>query len=576
MFRAVVFSLCFMLIGALAYAFFVLPALAPRILRGGAHGEPRFVAKLRAGYRPLVVLALRFPKLTIGGSFAVTFALLALTFDIGADFLPRVFEGAYNMDALRPPSTSVSLAVKLGTQTELALKDAPEVVTIVNRIGRPENAIDPQGTESSDVFVILKPRSEWRKGLDPDSLAADLTERVDGRVPMTIHSFAQPIETRVNDLIAGAKSDVVIKVFGDDLPSLVDLAERLRRKLATVPGAVDVKSEMPLGLPATSLNVDRAHLARLGIPASDVLDLVSMSRAGVKVGTVREEERVFDLVLRLGGERVNRPEDLARLPVVTSSHVLVPVSTVTTMNVERTIMQIGREQMRRRVLVQCNVRGRDLVGFVKEAQARLHDVEADSPRSIEVVWGGQFQNFMRAKNRLAMLVPIALAVIAIMLFVAFRSLRYTVVTLLNLPFAVAGGLFALRLRGLSFSIPAGVGFVALCGVSVITGIVMTTNLLRQRSSGASTAVERVRDAALASFRARVSTALIAAIGFVPAAIATGTGAEVQRPLATVVIGGLAFSMILSLVALPAMLLVVDTFRLRRGAASSSSSSSSSS
>jgi cobalt-zinc-cadmium resistance protein CzcA len=269
------------------------------------------------------------------------------------------------------------------------------------------------------------------------------------------------------------------------------------------------------------------------------------------VGVVREGERVFDLTLRIGGERVDDEHDLARLPLSTADGNLVPLSMVADLKLENTVVMVGREQMRRRLIVQSNVRGRDMVGFVKEAQAKV--AQLNLPKNVEVVWGGQFQNFNRAKDRLALLVPVSIAVIGLMLVFMFRSLRYMTITLLNLPFAVAGGVLSLVLRGLPFSIPAGVGFIALCGVAVMTGIVMTESLVNTPREA--DVVGRVRKASLAAFRAPISTALVAAIGFIPAAIATGTGAEVQRPLATVVIGGLLIGMVLSMLTLPAMLLI---------------------
>jgi cobalt-zinc-cadmium resistance protein CzcA len=300
------------------------------------------------------------------------------------------------------------------------------------------------------------------------------------------------------------------------------------------------------------VRTDRQRAARLGITSRSVLDALAMTRAGETVGRVREGERTFDLVLRLGGEEIDEPDDLARLPIATKGGKLVPLALVSDVTEERTLVQIGREQMRRRLIVQANVRGRDMVGFVREAQARVKKLTL--PRSVELEWGGQFQNFNRAKDRLAALVPVSLGVVAIMLVLTFRNARYALVAVLNLPFAIAGGAAALVLRGLPFSIPAGVGFIALCGVSVMNGVVMVTRLGEQPEMLAPAV--RIERAAGESLRAIMSTALVAAIGFLPAAMATGTGAEVQRPLATVVIGGLVAAMLLSLPALPTMLLLV--------------------
>lgn len=552
MFRPVVVSLCFMLLGALIYALVVIPAIAPRFLKADSNEDPWLIRQARKAYVPAVDFAVTRPKTVTVGAFVLALGLLGSGATLGAEFLPRIFEGSFAIDATRPPSTSLPQAVALAKETELALKEAPEVLTVVNRIGRPEGATDPAGPESSDVFVILKPRKEWRPGMDPEKLAQELSDRVDARVPATLSAFSQPIEMRVNDLIAGVKSDVSIKVFGDDLSTMVETAEAIRRSIATVPGAADVKMEAINGLPSLRVQVDRERAGRLGVSTSAVLDVLAMSRAGAPIGKVREGERVFDLVLRVGGERNEDEGDLRRLPITTSTHTIVPLESVAKVSNENTVVQVGREQMRRRVVVQANVRGRDVVGFVKDAQAKVATLK--TAPSVEVVWGGQFQNFNRAKTRLSLVVPISLAIIALMLVVTFGSARYAAVTILNLPFALAGGVFALVVRGLPFSIPAGVGFIALAGVSVMTGIVMTTNLMQVKNEP--DVRERVRKAALLSLRAPLSTALVAAIGFIPAAISSGTGSEVQKPLATVVIGGLIVAMLVSMIALPAMLLLV--------------------
>jgi cobalt-zinc-cadmium resistance protein CzcA len=552
MFRPVVFSLCFMLVGALVYAFVLVPAVAPKVLIWrGKHAEPIFARWLSRLYEPALAWSLLHPKRTLAAAFAITLGLVASGTNLGADFLPRVFEGAFAIDALRPPSVSLPQAVALTTETERALREIPEVETVVSRTGRPEGAVDPAGPESSDVFVILKPRSAWRHGLTPVALAEEVDKKLSASVPATINALSQPIEMRVNDLVTGAKGDVAIKIFGDDLATMSDVAERVRRVIADIPGAADVKTEATTGLPSIVANVDRLRAGRVGVAPSDVLDAVSMAKAGVQVGEVREGERVFDLVLRLGGDGVTSRSDIARLPVTLANGGWVPVSSVADVSEQPTVVQIGREQLRRRLLVQANVRGRDMVGFVAEAQSRVAKLEL--PKSIEIVWGGQFQGFLRAKKRLSFLVPISLGIVAILLTSAFKRGALTLVTMLNLPFALAGGIAALALRGMPFSIPAAVGFIAVTGVSVMTGLVMTTQLLsRPRSESVA---DRVRAAAKHSLRSIVSTGLIAAVGFVPAAIATGTGAEVQRPLATVVIGGLIASLALSLFALPSMLLL---------------------
>ena len=552
MFRPVVISLCFMLFGALIYALVLVPAVGPRFLPGSKDNkEPWLIRKLRKVYAPVLEKVLHHPKAVLAVAGVIALGLVGSGATLGAEFLPRIGEGAFALDTIRPPSTSVKEAIELSKLAEEALKESPEVETVVSRIGRPEGAVDSAGPESADVFVILKPKDQWRAGMTSEKLAEELSDRLDKRVPATQSAFSQPIEMRVNDLVAGIKGDVAIKVYGDDLQQLEEVSEEIRKAVAAVNGAADTKREIATGLPSIRVVVNRDRVGRLNVSPTSVLDALAMARQGQSVGVVREGERVFDLVVRLGGEGVEDERDLERLPVAAQSGNLVPLSMVADVKLEDTIVQVGREQNKRRLIVQTNVRGRDMVGFVKEAQAKVGQLKI--PHGVEVVWGGQFENFNRAKARLSLLVPISVGVIALMLVFMFRKLKYMAIIMLNLPFAVGGGVIALVIRGLPFSLPAGVGFIALAGVAVMTGIVMTQSLIDTPKQDDH--VARVEKASLAAFRAPFSTALVAAIGFIPAAIATGTGSEVQRPLATVVIGGLLIGMVLSMLTLPAMLLL---------------------
>jgi len=550
MFRPVVLSLCFMLAGTVFYAMVFVPAVAPFLLKTKSAKEPIFVRGARRLYAPLLNGTLKRPWPVLAGTLVLTgLAFVLLGGKLGADFLPRIFEGAFAIDAARPPSTSLVQAISLSKEGEIALREVPEVESVVSRIGRPEGAADPAGPESSDVFVILKPKDQWRAGLTSDALMTELSVKSSTRVPATIAAFSQPIEMRVNDLVSGVRSDLAVKIYGEDLAEMSDAADKIRRALSKIPGASDFRMEIPIGQPMITVAVDRSKIARLGAAPSDVLDVLTMARAGVEVGSVYEGERVFDVTLKIGGDAVKSAEDIGRLPVPTVQGSLIPLEMVASVKSDRGVVQISREEMRRRLVVQGNVRGRDMIGFVADAQKAVAEIAL--PKSLELQWGGQFQNFNRAKGRLTLLAPVALAIIGLLLVVTFGRAVYAVVTLLNLPLAIAGGVVGLYMRDLPFSIPAAVGFIALAGVSVTTGVVMATQLIAQPLD--KDPIKRVYDASMAAFRAPLSTALIAAIGFIPAAISTGAGAEVQRPLATVVIGGLLASM-LSLLVLPAMLL----------------------
>ncbi len=554
MFRPVVISLVFMLAGALFYALVFVPAMAPALLsKFSADREPWLIRTLRNAYDPLLKKAVKRPILTtaIAGLIAVATIVPGVT--LGAEFLPRIFEGDFALDIRRPVSVSVTQAVALSLETErILLEKVPEVTKIVSRTGRTEGSIDPQGPEQSDVFVILKPRSEWRKGMTPEKLVEEMEKVLEGKTPSQMIAFSQPIEMRVNDLIAGVKSDVALKIFGDDLEVMSALSEQLQKAIADTPGSADVKREMPTGLPTLRVIINRDRAARLGVVPRSVLDAIEVARAGQVVGRVYEGERTFDLVVKVSGDTLTGQRELSRFPIPTAKGELVPLSAVADIIEERGLFQISREKLRRRLVVESNVRGRDLVGFVADAKLRVAKIKI--PPGIELQWGGQFENFTRANQRLSMLVPVALGIIAVMLFGAYRSAPLTLVTLLGLPFALGGGILSLVLRGMPFSIPAMVGFIALAGVSVMSGVVMTTRLLE--TDPALPVDERVTEAAVSAFRPTISTALVAALGFIPMAIATSAGAEVQRPLATVVIGGLLVGVVVSILAMPAMLLLV--------------------
>jgi cobalt-zinc-cadmium resistance protein CzcA len=554
MFRPVVISLVFMLAGALFYSLVLVPALAPALLAKHVSAEePWLIRTLRKLYVPILVRAVARPKTTVAIAGLVAFATIAPGATLGAEFLPRIFEGDLAIDVRRPVSTSVTQAVDLSLETErILLEKVPEVTKVVTRSGRTEGSIDPAGPEASDVFVMLKPRSEWRSGLTPETLVTEMDKALEGHTPSQALAFSQPIEMRVNDLIAGVKSDVALKIYGDDLDVMSELAEKLQRAIADTPGSADVKREMPTGLPTLRVVVNRERAARHGVSPRSILDAIEVARAGQVVGRVYEGERTFDLVVKIAGDAVTGERELGRFPIATARGELVPLSSVADLVTERGLFQISREKLRRRLVVEANVRGRDLVGFVVDAKQRVAQVPL--PAGVELQWGGQFENFTRANQRLSMLVPVALGIIALMLFFAYRSVPLTIVTLLGLPFALGGGIVSLIARGMPFSIPAMVGFIALAGVSVMSGVVMTTRLLE--SSPSLPIEERVRNAADQAFRPTLSTALVAALGFIPMAIATSAGAEVQRPLSTVVIGGLLVGVVGAVLAMPALLLLV--------------------
>jgi cobalt-zinc-cadmium resistance protein CzcA len=444
---------------------------------------------------------------------------------------------------------SITEAQRLGVQVEEVLARFPEVRSIVTRTGRAEVATDPVGPDETEVMVKLLPRDKWTTAHDLDDLGEVIKTAIEREVPATFVSVSQPIEDRVNQLLAGSRADVVIKVFGDDLTTLKHTADAVGRVVRDVPGRGDWRVQRVLGLPLFEIIPNRPRMARYGVSADSVLEVVEASRVGRFAGKIFEKSRRFDLMLLLPPTTLT-PEAFGELLVGSSTGKLVPLASVATIRETVGPAVINRESLQRRVLVEVNVRGRDLVSFVNEAQARVA-AEIPLPEGVTLEWGGQFENFTRASKRLGLVVPIALGLIVGMLFLMFGDLRLAIAVFAGAPFALIGGVLALWLRGLPFSIPAAVGFIAVAGVAVLNGVVMASEAARQLATGRE-ARAAVAGAAVAVLRPVLTTALVAAVGFIPMAISTHAGAEVQRPLATVVIGGLVTSTLLTLFVVPAI------------------------
>ncbi len=559
MFKPMAWTVVFALAGSLLLTLTLTPVLASLFLKKtGREHEPRFVQRLRASYlRALdVCLARRLPVLA--GALLLALASAAFATKLGGEFLPRLDEGDLSISAIRPASVGISEVAASTGRIERVLRRFPEVITVVSRSGSPELATDVMGIELGDVFVILKPKSEWRTAKTKGELIEKMDQALDQSVPGVGYSFLQPIEMRFNELIAGVRSDVAVKLFGDDLETLRKQGEEIARVLAGVPGAADVTLEQTAGLPVMRVRVDRDRSARYGISVGDVLDTVEASRAGKVVGTVFEGQRRFSLAVRFEDEAARTVEALGNLPVASPAGVNVPLGQLADITIESGPAQISREAVRRRIVIELNVRGRDVASFVAEARGRIQrEVQLQSGYYLR--WGGQFENLQAASQRLLVVVPLALALIFAMLFFTFGALRPAALIYLNVPFAASGGVFALTLRDLPFSISAGVGFIALFGVAVLNGVMLMTQIRDLEETTDLGTLEVLRRACGLRMRPVLMTALVASLGFLPMALATGSGAEVQRPLATVVIGGLITSTALTLFVLP----TIYTFFRRR-------------
>jgi cobalt-zinc-cadmium resistance protein CzcA len=550
MFRPMALTVVFALAGSLVLSVTLMPVLASFFLgRGAAEQDTWVIRQAQRLYLPLLARTMRHPAVTGSVAAGVFASSLVGALFLGAEFIPRLDEGAMAIETMRLPSGSLEEAVRNTTMIEQVLKRFPEVMTVVSRTGRGEIATDPMGVESTDVLIMLHPRDRWTTARTREALVEAFHAALEAAVPGTAFSFSQPIELRVQELIAGVRSDVAITIFGEDLDTLTDLGDQVARVVATVPGAADTKAEQVGGLPYLRVIVNREAIARYGINAAQVLDTVT-TMGGRIVGEVLEGQRRFFMQVRFAAADRGDVDRIKQIRVADPSGRLIPLSQLADIQIEEGPSQVSRENVHRRLAVQTNVRGRDLAGFVAAAQ-RAVTAQIELPSGSWIEWGGQFDNLQRASLRLAAVVPMALFLIFVLLYSTFNALTPALLIYLNVPLAATGGILALAVRGLPFSISAGVGFIALFGVAVLNGVVLLSYILQLRGEGLSAAAAARRGAEI-RLRPVLMTALVASLGFVPMALSHSAGAEVQRPLATVVIGGLITSTALTLLVLPTL------------------------
>ncbi|WP_224368450.1 efflux RND transporter permease subunit [Hyalangium versicolor] len=548
MFRPMAITVICALAGAFVLSLTLVPALASLFLpRKVKEQESFIIAGARKVYEPALRWCLRRRKAVVGIALGVLAVSLSILPFLGAEFIPRLDEGALALQAWRVPSVSLEESVRQTTLIEQVLKRFPEVQTVVSRTGRAEIATDPMGIEISDIFVMLKPHEEWTTAKDREGLIAALDEALGKEVPGNLFSYSQPIELRVSELISGVRSDLAVKLYGEDLDTLKKTGDRLVAALSKVPGAADVKAEQVAGLPVARIQVDRQAIARYGINVRQVLDTIE-TIGGREAGTVLEGQKRFALQVRFAPSARATVEQLESLKVASPTGQLIPLSALARVVVEEGPAQVSRENIQRRITIEGNVRGRDLQSFVAEAQAVVGR-EVKLPPGYWLEWGGQFENLQSAGRRLAIVVPLTLFLIFVLLYSNFGAVRPAALIYLNIPFAVTGGVLALLVRGMPLSISAAVGFIALFGVAVLNGLVLVSYMRQLRQEGR-TPAQAAHDAAHVRLRPVLTTALVASLGFIPMAFASGAGAEVQKPLATVVIGGLISSTLLTLLVLP--------------------------
>ncbi|CAN5820696.1 CusA/CzcA family heavy metal efflux RND transporter [soil metagenome] len=549
MFRPMALTVLFALGTALLLTFTWVPVLASVLVRRAPASDPFVVRHVRRAYAPVLDAMLARPRLAIAGALVfLAIGGVALR-GRGAEFVPRLEEGDLVVQVTRPPSVSLE-EVALGNDAIAnALVSFPEVARVVARSGSPDVATDVMGIEQSDVFVILHPKSAWPAKERTEELVAKMDVALRRALPGAAYGFTQPIEMRTQELLGGVKSDVGIKIFGDDLSTLRVLEAQVLSVIASVPGAADARAEQLEGLSVITVRPDPVRLGRLGLAPDDIQSALELVRTGRPVGVYVVGEYRFDVVLKLDAPPPPDARALELLPLLSASGRAIPLGDAARVERGDAPAIIGRENGKRRVLVECNVRGRDLASFVTELQRRLDQLEKPPGYYMQIT--GSWENLVRATTRLAIVVPLTLAAIFVMLFLAFGEVRSAILIFLNVPIAASGGLALLALRGLPLSISAAVGMIALCGVATLNGVVLLSSVKRHREAGLDAAAA-LRAGAMERLRPVITTATVAALGFLPMALAKGTGEEVPRPLATVVMGGLVTATALTLCLLPAL------------------------
>lgn len=551
MFRPMALTVGMALFGSLLLALFFIPAAATLLFRSGA-SESRFAVRLSRwledGYEPLLRRSLARPRITLALAVGVFAATLVVVPRVGTEFLPELDEGSILIQPTRDPNISLSQSMEVAAQVEEVVGPVPEVTTVVSRVGRPDVGSDPMGIYQSDVFVMLEPREEWRDDLTKPDLEAELQERLEEAVPGVALGFTQPMKMRLDELISGVQSDLAVKVFGDDQEENLQAAQAVASVIEGVEGTAEVQVEQTMGQTYLTVRMDRDALARHGIPITEVQQVLDVALGGRSVAEAVDGAYTIDIAVRYPESVSGDPEAIRRLTVPSQTGALVALDELADIRMETGPVQVRREQTQRLVVVQANVRGRDLGGYVDAVRERVES-EATLPAGVFLTYGGQFENQERAMGRLRLVVPMSIGLIALLLYASLQSWPLALLVLTNLPFAAVGGILALWMRGLNLGVSAAVGFIALFGVAVLNGLVLLTTVEREREKG-----RRPREAALEGARQRLRpvlmTALVASIGFIPVAVSQGVGAEVQRPLATVVIGGLVTSTLLTLFVIP--------------------------
>jgi cobalt-zinc-cadmium resistance protein CzcA len=549
MFSPLAFTISIALLGSLVLALTLVPVLSAYFLKAGSERDAFLVRWAKRLYLPALHWSLAHrPKIT-GLALALLLGSLALFPFLGTEFMPVLDEGALTPQVIRLPSISLPQSVEIENTVQQALMEFPEVETVVSKIGTAEIATDPMGPNVSDPIVILKPRDQWRTAQTKEELTEQIRQRLE-QIPGAAFNVTQPIALRVDELISGVKSQIAIKLFGEDLDLLKTKADQIAQVVSQVRGTADLRVEQVSGQPYLNVEIDRRKIARYGINVADIQEIIETAVGGKVATDAFEGERRFGVLVRFPEERRNDLERIGQILVPAPEGARLPLAQLANLSLEEGPVQISREDVKRRIVVECNVEDRDIGGFVAEAQQQIQR-QVSLPPGYFITWGGAFENQQRAMQKLALIVPVTIGLIFFLLFSSFNSVRQAGLIILNLPFALIGGIVGLYISGQYLSVPASVGFIALFGVAVLNGIVLVSYFNKLRQEGLSLQEAVLRGCEL-RLRPVLMTALVAALGLIPLLFATGPGSEVQRPLATVVVGGLVSSTLLTLLLLPTL------------------------
>jgi len=557
MFSPMAYTISFALVGALLLTLTLVPVLSSLGLRPPAsEDEPRLVRLLKAGYRPLLHWAVKNPFRVTAGTLALFLGSLALTPLLGSEFVPVLREGTFYVESALPPGGNLDSSIEYSRKAQAVFSEFPEVTGTFSRIGRTEVGGDPDPINTMATTIMLKPLSEWHSGMNYEQLQSAMADRLAERVPELSNNFSQPIQLRSDELITGVKAQVVISVYGAELETLQTLANRIKDIADDTQGAVDVAAVDQFGKPQILVEPDRQALARYGISVDTLLSDLETGVGGSIVGQVLEGTRRIDIQLRLAEDQRSQVSDIQNLPLRTADGAIIPLNRVANVKVFVGPKEISRNDASRRAVVMLNVRGRDMGSVVKDIQLAIKQ-KIQLPAGYFIEYGGQFENQQRAMQRLYIVVPITLGLIFLLLFFSFNSLRNAALIFLNVPFAMTGGIVSLFISGLYLSVPGAVGFIAVFGVAVLNGVVLVSYINQLREEGIPVH-EAVRIGAERRLRPVLMTASVAILGLIPLLLANGIGANVQRPLAAVVVGGLITSTLLTLVVLPAIYAWIET------------------